>query len=103
MSSYLITGASRGLGLGFCTALAAKPASEVSTIFAVGRSESHELQALVEAHPRRVIFVKMDVTAKTSISEAAETVKGHLSGRGLDVLINNAGVQNQTPEGVAAM
>jgi NAD(P)-dependent dehydrogenase (short-subunit alcohol dehydrogenase family) len=103
MSTYLITGASRGLGLGFCTALAAKPASEVSIVFAAARSETNELKALVEAYPGRVILINMDVTSLDSIAQAAQRLKGYLNEQGLDVLINNAGVMPDTPRGVAAM
>lgn len=103
MSTYLITGASRGLGLGFCTALAAKPTSQVSTILAAARSETDELKALIEANPDRVILIKMDVTVKDTIAQAAQKATGYLTGRGLDVLVNNAGVMPDTPNGVATM
>lgn len=45
----------------------------------------------------------MDVTDTKSIQEAVGNVKDRLSGRGLDVLINNAGVMPVTKGGLEAM
>jgi len=45
----------------------------------------------------------MDVTDTKSIQEAVGSVKDRLSGRGLDVLINNAGVMPVTKGGLEAM
>ncbi|KAL4739581.1 hypothetical protein BDV11DRAFT_187193 [Aspergillus similis] len=103
MSSFVVTGASRGLGLAFVRRLAALPASEVSTVFATARSQSPELEELAKQSAGRVIVIKLEVTDEASIKQAAAEVGDRLSGKGLDVLINNAGVCDYTPDGVKAM
>jgi len=62
MSSYLITGCSRGLGLALAAKLATFAASEVSVVFATARNESPELKKLAASSSGRVLFVKLDVT-----------------------------------------
>jgi NAD(P)-dependent dehydrogenase (short-subunit alcohol dehydrogenase family) len=104
MASYLITGANRGLGLELLRVLAAKPASEVSTIFATLRSSPPTaLQEIVSKSEGRVTLVHLEVKDANSISAAADKVKETLGGRGLDVLINNAAISAETPGGIAAM
>lgn len=103
MSSFLVTGASRGLGLAFVQRLSALPVSEVSTVFATARSQSPELEELAKQFAGRVIVIKLEVTNETSIKQAATEVEDRLGGKGLDVLINNAGVCDYTPDGVKTM
>lgn len=104
MSTYLITGSSRGLGLAMVTRLASLPKSEVATVFATARQDnSPRLRELVDSSSGRVGFVPLDVSDDQSVAEAAGLVKQQLRGRGLDVLINNAGViptRKQTLEGM---
>ena len=104
MATYLITGSSRGLGLNLVTQLLALPSTEIGTIFASARSDnSTELRKVVDRSAGRVKFVKLDVTDKASANEAAATVESLLGNKGLDVLINNAGIMNWTAEGIHAM
>ncbi|KAF2136705.1 uncharacterized protein K452DRAFT_292218 [Aplosporella prunicola CBS 121167] len=103
MSSYFITGSSRGLGLTLARQLAAKPASEVSKVFASARSETEPLKNLVAENNGRVEFVQLDVTSEESAKKAASTVEQSLGEKGLDVLINNAGVMPSTKGGVINM
>jgi NAD(P)-dependent dehydrogenase (short-subunit alcohol dehydrogenase family) len=103
MASFLVTGASRGLGLAFVQRLSALPVSEVGTVFATARSQSPELEELAKQSAGRVIVIKLEVTDETSIKQAATKVGDKLGGKGLDVLINNAGVCDYTPDGVKAM
>ncbi|KAL8905847.1 MAG: hypothetical protein Q9171_006513 [Xanthocarpia ochracea] len=91
MASYLITGASRGFGLALVHELAALPASDVAKIFATARGDAPALTELVKKSPSRVVFVQLDVTSESSIKKAAAEVEAILAGKGLDVLINNAG------------
>ncbi|KAH8589809.1 hypothetical protein B0O99DRAFT_664421 [Bisporella sp. PMI_857] len=87
MASYLITGVGRGLGLELVRVLCNKPASEVSTIFATIRSSPPPaLQELISQSGGRVVVVRES-----------------LGGRGLDVLINNAAINETSPGGVATM
>ena len=106
MASYLITGAGRGLGLELATQLANLPASQVSNVFAAIRSSTPPtaLQTLVDHSKGRVIPVtEMLVTDRASLDKAVANVEALLDGKGLDVLINNAGVMPPAFEGIAKM
>jgi NAD(P)-dependent dehydrogenase (short-subunit alcohol dehydrogenase family) len=101
MSSYFITGANRGLGLALSSHLAQLPASQVSTIFAGTRasSASGDLQKLIESSNGRVVHTSVAITDRASIDAAVLNVQARLDGKGLDVLINNAGAMHWVPEG----
>lgn len=89
---YVITGASRGLGLGLVKQLL----KEGATVVAGARSphKSAALQALVEEYQDTLIPVALDVSDEQSVKKAAEAITAALpEGSGVDVLINNAGVQ----------
>ncbi|EKG14038.1 Short-chain dehydrogenase/reductase SDR [Macrophomina phaseolina MS6] len=103
MASYLITGSSRGLGLAIAGLIASKPASEVSKVFASARSETEGVKKLIAESNGRVEFVQLDVTSQESAKKAASQVEQSLNGKGLDVIINNAGVMNYTPNGIENM
>jgi NAD(P)-dependent dehydrogenase (short-subunit alcohol dehydrogenase family) len=102
MASYLITGCSRGLGLELTKLLSSSPT--VSTVFATARSLTPDLEDVVNSSSGRVHFVPLDVTKDDSIAAAAEEVTRKLgSGNGLDVLVNNAGIQILEKDGVTRM
>lgn len=104
MASYLVTGSTRGIGLALVSHLASLPKSEVGTIFATGRrSNSPELTELVDKNPARVIFTKLDTTDQSSVEGAARAVEEKLHGKGLDVLINNAGIMGKAGRGLEEM
>lgn len=104
MASYLITGSSRGLGLALVSHLASLPKAEVATIIATARQDnSPQLREIVSAWPGRVEFVQLDVTDKASVEEAVKSVEHKLQGKGLDYLINNAGVVDWAKDGLAGM
>ncbi|KAJ3525768.1 hypothetical protein NM208_g11498 [Fusarium decemcellulare] len=103
MSSYFISGASRGLGLGIAAALAAKPASEVSIVFAGVRTETDAVKQLVKDSAGRIELVRIDATSKDSVKQAASQVTASLGDKGLDVLLNVAGVLPLTPDGIDTM
>jgi len=79
MSTYLVTGASRGIGLEFCRQLRGRG----EDVIAVCRSPA---VALTELGAETV--AGMDVSDPASVRSMADT----LQGRPVDVLINNAGV-----------
>ncbi len=89
MSSVLITGANRGLGLEF----AAEYAAEGWQVFAACRSpaEAEQLKDLAQKAGDKVSVFAMDVTDMGSIRNAAM----QLTGAAIDVLINNAGIGGQ--------
>ena len=97
MASYLITGASRGLGLFMASFLASKPISEVGIIVAAVRSTSDALDRLVESSNGRVAVLTVQVTDEESVCQFADEVAKVLPS-GLDVLINNAGVMQYSPD-----
>ncbi|PLN85679.1 NAD(P)-binding protein [Aspergillus taichungensis] len=103
MASYFITGASRGIGLGIVQLLALKPSSEVSVVFAAARTENDALKQLIAGSEGRVRWVQLDVTDKDGIERASAQVTDALDGKGLDVLINNAGIMPWTEGGIEAM
>lgn len=104
MTTYLITGSSRGLGLALVSRLASLSASDVGTVIATSRQDnSPRLREVTNSSSGRVGLVSMDVTNSQSIQDAVKLVESRLQGRGLDVLINNAGVMPVTKEGLETM
>jgi len=84
MSTVLITGANRGIGLEFCKQYGERG----DEVIAVCRKPSDELQSLGVRIEKGI-----DVTDPDSVHELAK----RLEGTSIDVLINNAGVlQRQT-------
>ncbi|KAI1402867.1 NAD(P)-binding protein [Hypoxylon fuscum] len=103
MASFLITGASRGLGLALARHLASLPASDVGKVFASARGDSPALEELAKNSSGRVFAIRLDTTNEASIKEAAAEVERKLEGKGLDVLINNAGICQYAFGGVKSM
>ncbi|THX78473.1 NAD(P)-binding protein [Aureobasidium pullulans] len=104
MATYLITGASRGIGLELTKQLLDLPASQVSKIFAVARNiDTGLLQGLVQKHSDRVVPISASVQDNASVQKAVEAVKANLQGKGLDVLVNNAGVMDHSPGKIGSM
>lgn len=102
MASYLITGSSRGIGLEVTKLL--NSSSDVGTVFATARSLSPALQEVVNSSNGRVQFVPLEVTKEDSIAAAVKEVTQKLGpGNGLDVVINNAGIQILEQDGVGHM
>ncbi len=79
MSTYLITGANRGIGLEYCRQLKERG----DNVIAVCRTASDELKHLDVS-----IETGVDITSDTDV---ARLVK-RLDGKSLDVLINNAAI-----------
>jgi NAD(P)-dependent dehydrogenase (short-subunit alcohol dehydrogenase family) len=92
--SYLVTGANSGIGLELVTQLSALPVSQVTRVFALVRRSSEALDAL---SPDRVTTVTISSLADAiEVSKAVARVTKQLDGKGLDVLINNAGAMEPT-------
>jgi len=83
MTTYLITGANRGIGYEYCKQLHARG----EEVIAVCRKSSDELEALgVE------VKVGMDVADENAIAALTKSING----KAIDVLINNAGIYRQS-------
>ena len=98
MASYLITGTSRGLGFEIVKQLVVS--KDVGTILATSRDTkpSPVLQSLISSHPH-VHYISLDVNDTASIESAVSAAAKVLGDSGLDVLINNAGIQLFEDEG----
>jgi NAD(P)-dependent dehydrogenase (short-subunit alcohol dehydrogenase family) len=96
MKTVFITGANRGLGLGFVKVLLEKGNYK---IFASCRkpSESGELLNLKIQNPSRLFILELDVASDDSITNAIhEFAKIETK---LDILINNVGINSDTATG----
>lgn len=98
MASYLVSGSSRGLGLAMVTHLANSSPSDARVIFATARSETPDLKELIEKSSGRVVYIEMDTTDQASVDKAVKAVKIQLGDKGLDYLVNNAGVGGFAPD-----
>eukprot|EP00075_Anas_platyrhynchos_P032685 XP_027321938.1 uncharacterized protein LOC101802025 isoform X4 [Anas platyrhynchos] len=96
--SVLVTGANRGIGLGLVQHLLGLP-NPPEWVFAACRDpkgqRAQELQNLASKHPNLVI-VPLEVTEPASIKAAAASVGERLKDSGLNLLINNAGIGNNS-------
>ena len=98
MSTYLVTGAGRGIGLELTKQLAELNVERVSKIIATTRGQpSQALGDLIAASAGRVIHVPCELTVPASIEKAADIIHSKLADDGLDVLINNVGVSTWSP------
>ncbi|XP_015275301.1 PREDICTED: C-factor-like [Gekko japonicus] len=97
IESVLVTGSDRGIGLGLVQRFVELP-HPPQLLFATCRHpEGPEGQVLKEMATRcsnisRLVVLQLDVTDPHSIRAAAEEVEKYLAGRGLNLLINNAGI-----------
>ncbi|KAH9836044.1 NAD-P-binding protein [Rhodofomes roseus] len=91
-STWLIVGASRGLGLELVRQLIATS----NTVIAACRnpSSASQLQAL-EPTGAELHIIQLDVSSEESIRASVGKVEAVLNGRGLDYLYNNAGILAQ--------
>ncbi|XP_030914292.1 uncharacterized protein LOC102032275 isoform X2 [Geospiza fortis] len=94
VNSVLVTGANRGLGLGFVQHFLRMP-NPPQWIFAGCRDpkgqRAQDLQNLASKHPNLVI-IALEIADPASIKAAAAKVGERLGGSGLNLLINNAGI-----------
>jgi NAD(P)-dependent dehydrogenase (short-subunit alcohol dehydrogenase family) len=97
MASYLVTGASSGIG----AATALRLDADGHEVFAAVEPGS-DTAGLATAS-ERLSLLALDVTLPASIAAAVDELTGRLAGRGLDGLVNNAGVGFPGPLEVLAL
>jgi len=97
MSTVLVTGANRGIGLALVTAYADRGDDVIATVRDPNRL--HDLAAVIEGRPGRIEVHRLEVTDAGSLAALAE----RLAGRPLDVLINNAGTIGPVHQSTADM
>jgi NAD(P)-dependent dehydrogenase (short-subunit alcohol dehydrogenase family) len=92
MVDVLVTGASRGIGLG----LVEEFLSRGARVFAGARrpTQSPGLAALAARYPQKLILLVLDVRDEGVVKAAAEAVAAVTDG--LDIVVNNAGVYYRT-------
>ncbi|XP_066438729.1 C-signal-like isoform X2 [Eleutherodactylus coqui] len=94
ISSVLVTGSNRGIGLELIKKFIAK-SQPPKKIFAACRNpdgpRSEELRDLASKHSN-IVLLPLDVTDTDSVKGAVVEVEKHVKDSGLNLLINNAGV-----------
>ncbi|KAF3403152.1 hypothetical protein DPV78_004571 [Talaromyces pinophilus] len=105
MASVLITGSSRGLGLELVKQMLLLPSTTIGTIYATSRTASppEPLSRLIASSNNRIKHVQLDVTDPANVTAAADQVSRLSEGKGLDILINNAGTQSERNGRTSAM
>ncbi|TFK87310.1 NAD(P)-binding protein [Polyporus arcularius HHB13444] len=88
---WLVTGSNRGIGLELVKQLLSSP-SNIVIAACRNPSKAAELHALSDSAKGRLRLVALDVASKESIREAAQEVAGIVGDKGVDYLINNAGI-----------
>jgi NAD(P)-dependent dehydrogenase (short-subunit alcohol dehydrogenase family) len=92
MQSVLITGASTGVG----RAAALRMDGEGWKVFAGVRSEQDE-EMLRRSSSGRLVPLRLDITSPEQIAGAVDRVSATVGTRGLDGLVNNAGITIPSP------
>ncbi|KAH8923444.1 NAD(P)-binding protein [Atractiella rhizophila] len=88
--SYAVTGSARGLGLAWVLKLSSDPSN---VVFALARNTNKAEKLIAIAKERQnVVVVQADTSVREEIERAVEEVKGKFGEKGLDVLVNNAGI-----------
>ncbi|XP_070616480.1 C-signal-like [Erythrolamprus reginae] len=93
VSSILVSGSDRGIGLGLVKRflqLPSPPKWVFATTLDLKGEESKDLRALACKHPNLVVL-QLDVTNQESIQAAQKEVERHTGESGLTILYNNAG------------
>lgn len=85
MSTYLVTGTNRGIGLEFVKQLLAREETVLATCRDIDKAE--ELVKLKDSHESLSVH-ELDVTSAESMTNFPK----RLEGRAIDVFINNAGI-----------
>ncbi|MFC0241310.1 SDR family NAD(P)-dependent oxidoreductase [Rhodopseudomonas telluris] len=85
----LVTGASRGIGVGIALALADKGA-DVAITYERSADRAADVVRAIEAKGRRAIAIQADSGDPAAVKRAVDEAAARLGG--LDILVNNAGI-----------
>jgi 3-oxoacyl-[acyl-carrier protein] reductase len=88
----VVTGGSRGIGAAIALGLATAGADVLLT-YREKYAEAHDIAKQIEAKGRRALAVKMDVTHRLQVEQAAEQAKAFGP---IQILVNNAGINKPT-------
>ena len=91
----LVTGSTSGIGLGYAKALAAEGANVIINGFGDAGQIETERAALEATSGARAIYSDADLTKVEAIEQMMKMAAGAFGG--IDILINNAGVQHVAP------
>lgn len=92
--NVVVTGSTSGIGLGIARAFAAEGANILINGFGA-LTEIEGVRKELEAHGGKVIYHPADMTKPQEITDMIETAISEFGG--LDVLVNNAGIQHVAP------
>ena len=82
----VVTGGTRGIGLGIAKALIDKDFSVIIS----SRNISNEAQSLIDANPEKIFFFSADISSESDIDSLVAFAKEKFGS--IDLLVNNAGV-----------
>lgn len=91
-STYLITGANRGIGKGLTVTLLQRPNSTVIAGVRDPAASATTLNSLPTAAGSRIVVVKIDSQSETDAKEAISLLRTQHSITSLDIVIANAGI-----------
>jgi 3-oxoacyl-[acyl-carrier protein] reductase len=92
----LVTGASRGIGRATALRLGAD-GLDVLVHYARNEAAAQKVVEQIHAGGGRAAVARADFEDATAIDDLIQAVEAHLNGRGLHVLVNNAGMLDGTP------
>ncbi|MBC8022376.1 MAG: SDR family NAD(P)-dependent oxidoreductase, partial [Burkholderiales bacterium] len=88
----VVTGGSRGIGAAIALGLA-EAGADVLLTYREKHDEAHEIVKQIEAKGRRALAVKMDVTHRLQVEQAAHQAEAFGP---IQILVNNAGINKPT-------
>jgi 3-oxoacyl-[acyl-carrier protein] reductase len=90
----LVTGASRGIGRAIAEAFAVEGA-DVAISYHSRPQDAADARQAIEAHGRRAVAVRADVSQAAEVDRLVAEVERHLGP--IDILVNNAGITRPQP------
>ncbi|KAL0870993.1 hypothetical protein ABMA27_004810 [Loxostege sticticalis] len=93
--TFLITGGASGLGAGYVESFLKDGAKSVAILDISEQAGKPLVEKLNKVYPGKVIFIKCDVSNEENVTQAFNEVVDKF--KTVDVLINNAGIMNDSP------